>query len=605
MPPLNILAQRCAAQLGANGGRRMLVADCPVGALAGRRPAAGVSRSVTAFRGFLRAPVMTSLMPRWIAAAAEGDVPDAAEPGEVAVDGVRQSLVDGWPRLLSKLQAEGHFNMAEAEEAPEKLEERAQIKKSALEFARARRDIIYSLPADAIRPLAKFTAYEPNKKLNAALRRLDAQYVMGTPLPAGDGGEANFQDVFRVVMEMSYSPATHLATVPDETVEAALALMPSMLEAANAGPDEEGMAKADAAYALRIEGTGKNRFDEPGSERKQRMKPGDWECPACGGVNFSRRTECFRCEEAKPAGLPLAEDGLRRGDWICVECETHNYSDKTACRDCGVPRAQGDPNFGTAAAQMKPGEWMCPTCGINNFFYRTECYRCKDGRPSDYVPPPPGERPTRSQNMRPGDWECPECDAHNFARNKECFKCDAPRPAGVGGAGRQGVGRQFDMRPGDWMCPECESHNFSRNRECFTCSAPRPEGAGDSGGQRLSFRREREAPEMREGDWMCPDCNAHNFGSKTECFRCDCPRPESAGPPVTRGRREPSSSRSREPRSSGPGEVRPGDWDCRECGFHNYARNRECKRCDSPAPGPGDRGSGIKPANVDNLWNID
>lgn len=32
--------------------------------------------------------------------------------------------------------------------------------------------------------------------------------------------------------------------VPLETVEAALALMPSMLEAANAGPDEEGMAKA-------------------------------------------------------------------------------------------------------------------------------------------------------------------------------------------------------------------------------------------------------------------------------------------------------------------------------------------------------------------------
>lgn len=30
-------------------------------------------------------------------------------------------------------------------------------------------------------------------QLNAALRRLDAQYVMGTPLPAGDGGEANFQ----------------------------------------------------------------------------------------------------------------------------------------------------------------------------------------------------------------------------------------------------------------------------------------------------------------------------------------------------------------------------------------------------------------------------
>lgn len=49
------------------------------------------------------------------------------------------------------------------------VQERAQIKKSALEFARARRDIIYSLPADAIRPLAKFTAYEPNKKVRLPL----------------------------------------------------------------------------------------------------------------------------------------------------------------------------------------------------------------------------------------------------------------------------------------------------------------------------------------------------------------------------------------------------------------------------------------------------
>ena len=26
------------------------------------------------------------------------------------------------------------------------------------------------------------------------------------------------------------------------------------------------------------------------------------------------------------------------------------------------------------------------------------------------------------------------------------------------------------------------------------------------------------------GDWMCPDCNAHNFASKMSCYRCQLPR---------------------------------------------------------------------------------
>lgn len=47
-------------------------------------------------------------------------------------------------------------------------------------------------------------------QLNAALRRLDAQYVMGTPLPAGDGGEANFQvGSHRLYMIMVYTMTWH------------------------------------------------------------------------------------------------------------------------------------------------------------------------------------------------------------------------------------------------------------------------------------------------------------------------------------------------------------------------------------------------------------
>ena len=36
--------------------------------------------------------------------------------------------------------------------------------------------------------------------------------------------------------------------------------------------------------------------------------------------------------------------------------------------------------------------------------------------------------------------------------------------------------------------------------------------------------------EFKRGDWMCPQCGAHNFASKTTCFRKDCGAKKPAGP---------------------------------------------------------------------------
>mmetsp|Transcript_22392 Transcript_22392/g.53317 ORF Transcript_22392/g.53317 Transcript_22392/m.53317 type:complete len:165 (+) Transcript_22392:73-567(+) len=40
---------------------------------------------------------------------------------------------------------------------------------------------------------------------------------------------------------------------------------------------------------------------------------------------------------------------------------------------------------------------------------------------------------------------------------------------------------------------------------------------------------------VRDGDWYCKSCNAHNFARRTECFKCN----------TLRGRRRRSRSRSR------------------------------------------------------------
>ena len=35
-----------------------------------------------------------------------------------------------------------------------------------------------------------------------------------------------------------------------------------------------------------------------------------------------------------------------------------------------------------------------------------------------------------------------------------------------------------DVRPGDWNCPSCNAHNFASRNECFKCRTPKPGGGG-------------------------------------------------------------------------------------------------------------------------------
>merc|ERR1719373_172899 len=40
-------------------------------------------------------------------------------------------------------------------------------------------------------------------------------------------------------------------------------------------------------------------------------KPGDWDCPECGGMNFASRTECFKCGAPKESGRGGGRGGGR------------------------------------------------------------------------------------------------------------------------------------------------------------------------------------------------------------------------------------------------------------------------------------------------------
>ncbi|KAG6548558.1 hypothetical protein Mapa_010046 [Marchantia paleacea] len=45
-------------------------------------------------------------------------------------------------------------------------------------------------------------------------------------------------------------------------------------------------------------------------------KPGDWNCPLCQHLNFSKRDTCLRCSDAKPVGGMDGGGRVDGGDYM-------------------------------------------------------------------------------------------------------------------------------------------------------------------------------------------------------------------------------------------------------------------------------------------------
>ncbi|GMI92853.1 hypothetical protein like AT3G15680 [Hibiscus trionum] len=78
----------------------------------------------------------------------------------------------------------------------------------------------------------------------------------------------------------------------------------------------------------------------------------------------------------------------------------------------------------------------------------------------------------------------------------------------------------------------CGAHNFASRSSCFKCGAAKDES---SGGFESDIPRMRgysfgsassSRSNWKSGDWICArsGCNEHNFASRMECFRCNAPR---------------------------------------------------------------------------------
>ena len=99
--------------------------------------------------------------------------------------------------------------------------------------------------------------------------------------------------------------------------------------------------------------------------------------------------------------------------------------------------------------------------------------------------------------------------------------------------------------------------------------ADKRQRVGDEGGvDNASSVPPAAVPGQKEGDWMCPKCNANVFASKTCCFLCNTPNPDgSAAAPLAAA--APFSAAA--PIAAAHGDVRPGDWTCPSCNSNVFA----------------------------------
>ena len=105
--------------------------------------------------------------------------------------------------------------------------------------------------------------------------------------------------------------------------------------------------------------------------------------------------------------------------------------------------------------------------------------------------------------------------------------------------------KEQKIREGDWICAECDAHNYNARMTCFKCTLP------------------KEASELKlKGksalDWECFECKASNFSWREECFKCH----------ITR-----FASDELKARQVGL------DWFCRFCDLKNFPNRFECFKC--------------------------
>merc|ERR1712194_277588 len=85
-----------------------------------------------------------------------------------------------------------------------------------------------------------------------------------------------------------------------------------------------------------------------------RNKPGDWVCPSCNDLVFSKRDKCNKCGTDKTADVQIV--GKKQGDWMCPTCGALCFASRSECKMCGTPKSESAVEIAGKGIKGGPGE---------------------------------------------------------------------------------------------------------------------------------------------------------------------------------------------------------------------------------------------------------
>jgi predicted RNA-binding Zn-ribbon protein involved in translation (DUF1610 family) len=172
----------------------------------------------------------------------------------------------------------------------------------------------------------------------------------------------------------------------------------------------------------------------------------------------------------------------------------------------------------------------------------------------------------QGKKLKTGDWFCPNCGDHQYARNEQCRQCGTAKPAGNFVAG---------MKPGDWHCPACGDLQFAKNLECRKCGTPNPDPQASQTQMETAIATRAANTVEKPGDWYCPSCGDMQYARNLQCRKCGTPAPD---PEAAKAAAAQAAMKSQSMRQ----QMKPGDWHCTQCGDLQFAKNMQCRRCNTP-----------------------
>ncbi|KAM7524081.1 hypothetical protein LguiA_013983 [Lonicera macranthoides] len=285
---------------------------------------------------------------------------------------------------------------------------------------------------------------------------------------------------------------------------------------------------------------------------------GDWICSGCTNNNYASREKCKKCGQPKEvAAMPaIAMPGASLQTYPHYFARAQGGQDQhtnlgllgnlalqhslpltsnwslTGVDKYGVQQASTWPlggtlnngvPYGNQANQLmvpkgwRNGDWIC-NCGFHNYSSRAQCKKCNasmpPGTPSSLVSTAVtalGTKRLASEELV-NDWDNKRLNAGHTSGLQQTYPAFG-QMTGSGGSPTTGV---YSSHPNG---SSAAVSNMQLNPQLLQLvTTPTLLGKG--------------AKQWRDGDWMCTNCNNHNYASRSHCNRCKTER-EGVGQPVS------------------------------------------------------------------------